>query len=124
MKSFLWMVFYGLFLAAGVYVVIAFLPMVNLTQPTVPANLEELVNFSERDLWKMRQYYDCSSLLEPESLYGDPYDYDSYLPVEQHELKRFCQAVYKQWIKKYRKKLALEAAEAAERFNQRIDNTE
>lgn len=115
--------FIGSLILVGSYFMIGFLVELNKV-PTIPANLEELANYSERDLWKIREYYQCSYV--PSFYSYDSNNYDVYRFDELKELKRFCDVVSGYWVNKYRYNKLDEALTGAERLknrNQFLDKT-
>jgi len=74
--------------------------------PTTPANLQELANWSETDLWRLKQYYNCGDL---------PFD---NVPDDLIELKTFCKIISNHWVKKYDERLYEKARDGAAKLKQ------
>lgn len=74
--------------------------------PTRPANLEELVTWSEPDLWRLMEYYNCAD--RP----------ISDIPDDLKEFVKFCDTVSGHWNKKYRESKYEDARKGADKLRQ------
>lgn len=74
--------------------------------PSKPANMEELKNWSELDLWRLMEAYNCDDM------------YIDNVPDELKELEEFCDIVTGYWTKKYDERKIEDAREGADKLRQ------
>lgn len=74
--------------------------------PTRPANIEELATWTEPDLWRLMEYYNCRD--RP----------SSNIPDDLKEFVRFCNTVSDYWSEKYRESKYDDVREGADRLKQ------
>lgn len=74
--------------------------------PSKPANMEELKNWSELDLWRLMEAYNCGDM------------YMNKVPDDLKELNKFCGIVSGHWNKKYDERKIDDAREGADRLRQ------
>ncbi len=77
----------------------------TILPPTRPANLEELATWSESDLWRLMQYYNCN-------------DVSFDVPDDLKELEKFCNTVSAHWNKKYKESKYDDARKGADKLRQ------
>ncbi len=74
--------------------------------PDPPANMNELKDWSELDLWRLMEAYNCGDM------------YIDNIPDELKELKEFCGAVTDQWGKRYDERKLEKARKGADKLRQ------
>lgn len=111
MKKYGWILYYVVLCTALFAVIIYGLYSEgSIFSPTPPANLEELANWNEPDLFKLLRHYNCSDT---------PI---SNVPDDLKDLSRFCSTVRGHWIKAYNESKYDDAREGAERLRQNGSN--